>query len=464
MDCSLRYGLQVGSLVIVVEDEPDLRALAERWLIKDGYEVESAPDAEQALEVLTRTLPSAVCLDLELPGLGGLEALKQIKKTHPKLPVIILTANDQVETAVAAMQSGAYDYLVKPVDRTKLATTVRNAIEAHDLMVRVDHLEREADGGGYADILGESTAMKRAFREVDRVAMSDVTVLVHGESGTGKELVARAIHEHSGRSRAPFVAVNCAAIPETLQESELFGHERGAFTSANQRRIGYFEQADRGVLFLDEIGELSPAAQAKLLRVLQQRVFRRVGGQSDVRSDFRLVAATHRDLREEVTAGRFREDLYFRIAVFELELPPLRDRHGDVALLARSFLRQFAPDRPVTLAPTALAALESHSWPGNVRELMNAMQRALVVCGEVVELEDLPKRLRDHKRDTPIPTSEPVSAGEGEQDGLTRMEALERAALVTALEETGGNISGVVRRLGLGRTTVYRKLKKYGLR
>ena len=463
MDCRLRYGSGVGSLVIVVEDEPDLRALAERWLTKDGYEVESAPDAEQALEVLSRTLPSAICLDLELPGLGGLEALERIKATHPKLPVIILTANDHIETAVRAMQIGAYDYLVKPVDRTKLATTVKNAIENYDLIVRVDHLEREADGGGYSDILGESAVMKRAFREVDRVAMSDVTVLVHGESGTGKELVARAIHEHSGRARAPFVAVNCAAIPETLQESELFGHERGAFTSANQRRIGYFEQADRGVLFLDEIGELSPAAQAKLLRVLQQRVFRRVGGQSDVRSDFRLVAATHRDLSEEVAAGRFREDLYFRIAVFELELPPLREREGDVELLAKTFLRQFEPERRVSLSPQALAALEAHSWPGNVRELMNAMQRALVVCGESVELSDLPKRLRAPVRLVP-PAPEVVHAEVAEVDGLTRMEALERAALVTALEETGGNISGVVRQLGLGRTTVYRKLKKYGLR
>ena len=262
----------VQPLVLVVDDDPDVRRLVRLFLESDGYATEAFGDAESCLAGLGRLLPDAVCLDLNLPGLGGIETLERIKALEPRLPVIILTANTEVDTVVTAMQRGAYDYLVKPFDRSKLLTTVRNAVERARMAVRLAALEREARGEGYPGIIGRSTAMRDLFRQLDRVSSSDITTLIFGESGSGKELVARAIHEHSGRGAGPFVALNCAAIPETLQESELFGHERGAFTGALERRIGRFEQANRGTLFLDEVGELSQSLQAKLLRVLQAQL------------------------------------------------------------------------------------------------------------------------------------------------------------------------------------------------
>ena len=452
-----------ASTVLLVEDEPTSRTLIARWLERDGYRVEVAESAEEAFEVLSRSLPDAVCLDLELPGMGGLEALGQIAKRHPRLPVLILTADREVETVVSAMQRGAYDYLAKPVDRTKLATTMRNATHMHRLQVRMRSLEREATGPSYRGIVGQSGAMQALFRELDRVAPTDVSVLIHGESGTGKELVARAIHDSSGRAGGPFIALNCAAIPESLQESEFFGHEKGSFTGATARRIGRFELAHGGTLFLDEIGELSASLQAKLLRVLQERTFQRVGGEQDVRSDFRLVTATHRDLSAEVDALRFRSDLFFRLNVFELELPSLRARAGDVALLARTFIAAASPAREVELDPDALAALEGYAWPGNVRELENAIQRALVVCrNDVITLLDLPPRLREPTppsvpQSTSIPgvvkapSSSPfLAAGALAANAVagSRMDDAERQALEQALIETRGNVSEAVRILG----------------
>jgi DNA-binding NtrC family response regulator len=448
------------ALVLVVEDERTTSALVQRFLEDDGYAVEAMSSAEECLSALTRSLPDVLCLDLTLPGMGGLEALEAIRARHLRLPIVILTADREVETVVAAMQRGAYDYLAKPVDRTKLLTTVRNAAERHRMSERLSQLEREMGGAGYAGITGASPAMQAVFRQLDRVAPSDVTVLIHGESGTGKELAARALHASSARKSQPFVALNCAAVPEALMESELFGHERGAFTGATAQRKGKFELADGGTLFLDEVADLPPALQAKLLRVLQERSFQRVGGSADVQPDFRLVAATHRNLAGEVEAGRFRSDLYFRLAVFELELPPLRDREGDALLLARRFVAEYAGGEQVELAPDAQRLIESYDWPGNVRELENAIQRAMVVrLTDAIAAADLPEKVR---RAQPSPK---VSMTIRHVDFPTlNMEDLGRRALEQALAQTRGNVSEAVRILGIGRTTAYRMMKRYGMR
>jgi len=447
---------QRTGLILVVEDDRTTAAVLRGFLEQEGYAVEVLPSAEQCLDALARTLPDVVCLDLELPGMQGLEALDALRARHTRVPAVVLTANAEVETVVAAMHRGAYDYLVKPIDRTKLLTTIRNAAERLRMSERLSQLEREAQGSGFFGIIGQSTPMQAVFRQLDRVAASDVTVLVQGESGTGKELVARALHDASGRKNGPFVALNCAAVPEALQESEFFGHERGAFTGALAQRKGKFELADRGTLFLDEVADLSPALQAKLLRVLQERVFQRVGGSLDIRSDFRLIAATHRDLSALTKSGKFRGDLYFRLAVFELEVPPLRERSGDVLLLAKRFLTEFANGVEIEIAPDAQMAIEAYHWPGNVRELQNVMQRALVVRQqEAVCAADLPQRVRE---------AEPTSSVRMRPMDTLNMEALERRALEEALSRAGGNVSEAVRMLGIGRTTAYRMMKRHGLR
>ncbi|HJL26731.1 MAG TPA: sigma-54 dependent transcriptional regulator, partial [Polyangiaceae bacterium LLY-WYZ-15_(1-7)] len=384
-------------VVILVEDDPDLRLLTTRWLEKAGWDVEPVESGEALFDVLPTTIPDCVCLDLGLPGMSGMETLHRLRRTHPRLPVVILTADREVDTVVEAMQGGAYDYLPKPLDRTRLETVVRNAVERHGMALKIAGLEQASTTTDeYAGMLGRSPVMRALFRQVDRVASSEVTVLLRGESGAGKELVARAIHDQGPRARGPFVALNCAAVAETLQEAELFGHEKGAFTGADRRRAGRFEQADGGTLFLDEVAELSASLQAKLLRVLQERSFHRIGGAEEIRVDIRIVAASHRDLASEVAAGRFREDLFFRLAVFEMDVPPLRARGDDVLLLARRFLAQHGGEPPPRLDDAVVALFRRHRWPGNVRELENAVQRALVVCRDgLVRLEDLPPRIRE---------------------------------------------------------------------
>ncbi len=474
---------ETRALTMVVDDDHSIRQAVGLWLEKAGFAVESFEDGEACLTALGRTLPDCICLDLHMPGLSGIEVLTRIKAHHPRLPVIMLTAETAVDTVVAAMQAGAYDYLPKPLDRTKLVATVGNAVSHHQLAVRVTQLEREVDGRGYAGIVGASTPMRRLYRAMDRVAPSDVTVLVQGESGTGKELVAHGLHEASGRRQAPFVAVNCAAIPETLEASEFFGHERGAFTGAEQRRAGRFEQANGGTLFLDEVGELSLSLQAKLLRVLQERTFQRLGGNAEIHSDFRLIAATHRNLEDEVRAGRFREDLFFRIVVFEFDLPPLRARGNDLQVLAMHFLSRMAESgghESLRLSPAALGALFSYHWPGNVRELQNAMEHAAVISsGGEIRPGDLPARIFkkgvDLRGDTVAndavagwePTTQPSAVVppdfEPTEDSVRTLDEIERDAIERAIERTGGNLSEVVRQLGIGRTTLYRKIKRYGL-
>ena len=363
-------------LVLVVDDEPSHAALVRRWLEHAGYSVEEARSGSACLGMLDNMLPSVILLDIHMAGIDGFQVVDTLKKRQSDVPVVMLTGDAGVAQVVRAMQAGAWDYVTKPTDRRKLLTTIRNAADRGAMNVRLRQLEREASGGGYGDMVGVTKVMCDLFRTLDRIAPSDVTVLIAGESGTGKELVARAIHDNSGRRAGPFVALNCAAVPENLQESELFGHEKGAFTGASGRRIGRFEQANGGTLMLDEVGELLPGLQAKLLRALQERKFYRVGGDREIDIDVRILAATHRDLYADTVEGRFRLDLFYRLAVFEVAIPPLRERSEDVLVLAKRFLgdlrRQYDQDG-TALSAAAAELLRAHVWPGNVNSVGGAL-------------------------------------------------------------------------------------------
>jgi len=380
--------------ILIVEDKETLRSVLRKTLEAEGFRVDEAPDGRAALDKIRRERFSVVLSDLRLPRADGHEVLKAAVLADPATPVILMTAYGTIRDAVSAIREGAYDYLEKPVDNDHLLALVRRALEHRSLadenLLLNERFSREIDG---PEILGDSPALKQALDKVRRVAPTDATVLLEGESGTGKELFARAVHAQSGRKKQSFFAINCAAIPENLLESELFGYEKGAFTGAVATKRGKFEIADHGTLFLDEIGDLSPPLQGKVLRVIEQKQFERVGGTETRTVDIRLVAATNHDLRTLVGNGGFRQDLYFRLSVFPITVPPLRDRKEDIPLLARHFARRFAAEqkkRPVTLAPEALRALVEHSWPGNVRELENAIERALILGeGDVLLPEHL---------------------------------------------------------------------------
>lgn len=459
--------------VIIVDDDKNFRLLVQRWLELEGLHSESFADGESCLANLTRLLPVCICLDLTLPNSHGLKILEKLKSHQKHLPVIILTADSSAEQVVKAMQLGAYDYLVKPIERNKLITTVKNAVDRYQMSLRLAQLERETSGKTYG-LLGNSPQMQALFRQIDKVSGSDISVLIHGESGTGKELVANAIHQNSGRSSGNFVPLNCAAIPESLQESELFGHEKGSFTGADKRREGRFELADDGTLFLDEVAELSLPVQAKLLRVLQEKTFSRLGSSAEIKSDFRIIAASHKDLSAEVEAGRFREDLFFRLAVYEMEVPALRERKEDIPILANHFFKEFCKKagRRLAISSETMQVLQNYSFPGNVRELQNYMQRAIVAAADnVVMPEDLPRRVFEGKKEAELTVSESVKVI-NEPPQITNfpqsvpimtLEELEKLAITSSIERNQGNLSNVVRELGIGRTTLYRKLKQYAI-
>lgn len=463
-------------LVLVVDDDEASASLVRRWLEGAGIEVRCYGSAEDLREALKLTLPDAICLDIGLPGIGGLDALETVRSGHRTVPVLMLTADGSVDTVVDAMNRGAYDYLTKPVPRARLVTSVLRAVEHHQACTRLAQLER-AETQAFGNIVGASAPMRRLFGQLEKLAASDVTVLIQGESGSGKELVARAIHEHSARREGPFIAINCAAVPETLQDSVLFGHEKGAFTGAQKAKAGLFEMADGGTLFLDEVAELSPSLQAKLLRVIQERSFERIGGRGSLSSDFRLVTASHRDLTVLTKERSFREDLFFRLAVLEVRLPPLREREGDLPLLVEHILGELAAGgRPHRVESGFWDALEAYRWPGNVRELQNVLQRAVVLSADrTLRVGDLPPRLqaaaslRLATASEPAPglrRERPLETSVAEESGLRSLavmtlDELERWAIEAAMERTGGNLSEVVRQLGIGRTTLYRKLKRY---
>jgi len=452
-----------GSRILLAEDDPQLIAMYKRRLKREGYDAIGVSTAEACLERLQTSVVDAIIMDVGLPGMDGMTAMRHIVERYPSLPVIMATGDTNASTAVSALKDGAYDYIVKPIDMQRLLTIVGNAVKSRRDKLRL--LELERGDGDFEGIIGTSAPMRRLFRQLARVAGSDVTVLIQGDSGSGKELVAAALHARSSRANGPFVAVNSAAIPESLQESELFGHERGAFTSAVGRRMGRFEEANGGTLFLDEVADLSPSLQVKLLRGLQERTFRRVGGEKDYKSDFRLISASHKDLRAEVEAGRLREDLYYRLAVFELRVPALKERLEDIAQLAHHFLANMARAAKVpipNLAQDALSTMMAHDWPGNVRELQNAIQHAFVLAEEgVIRRHHLPSRLRAVEEagggeDVPL-----IEAATGEQ--LFNLDEVERRVIKRCLDHTGGNLSEACRLLGCARTTLYRKIQKYSL-
>ena len=450
-----------GELVALVEDDPTTRKLVRAWLEGAGYVVAEYDSARAVREGLGPDT-SVACIDLHLGESSGFDVMGYLRERDPELPTIVVTADGEVQTAVAAMRAGAYDYLTKPIDRDCLLLSVHRACERRRLVDRVKNLQTALGGGRlFESIVGSSPAMRELSQQVDRVLESDVAVCLLGESGTGKELVARAIHQGGPRKSGPFVAINCAAIPASLQESELFGHERGAFTGATQTRLGCFESARGGTLLLDEVGEMSPAVQAVLLRTLQERTVRRVGGNQEIPTDVRIVCATHRDLRSEVDAGRFREDLYFRLVVYPIRLPALRDRVEDIPPLIAHFLEKLRSRGQHSVrhvAPDALEALSRHGWPGNVRELENVVHRCVLAArSDLIEIADLPPDLRSSGE----PASGPVvlrDASETDEDTVVPLRELEERAIKKALRVTRGSVGRAAKLLGIGRATLYRRI------
>ncbi len=449
--------------LLVVDDELGVQESL-RMVFKGECEVDTAADVDEALRRIEVSPPNLILLDLVMPGRNGLELLAELRETGRPIPTIVLTATRTVATAVEAMKLGAIDYLTKPFDVDALRIRVRRTLEHCALVDELARLREEVrERNRLGPLLGRSDAMREVFRTLERVAPTPVTVLIAGESGTGKELAARAIHDLGPRREGPFVAVNCAALPDTLIESELFGHERGAFTDARERRIGKFEAASGGTLFLDEIGELPAAVQAKLLRALQERAIERLGGTTAIAVDVRVVAATHRDLAAEVAAGRFREDLYYRIHVFRIDLPPLRERREDIRLLARHFLaraRERIGRGPTDFTPEALAALERHPWPGNVRELANAIEAGVVMAeGDRLRPEDLPPAVTESGRMDAL--REELRAGRlGYEEALRRFET---DILREALERNGWNQTRTAEQLGITRRLLKLKMDRLGL-
>jgi DNA-binding NtrC family response regulator len=450
----------------VVDDDPAIRELLSFIVGEAGYEVDAFASGAEVL-ASSGAVPAAVLLDLMMPEIDGVEVLKEINRRHPKLPVIMVTADNDVQRAVEVTKLGAYDYLVKPIDQERLLTTLDRALSHGRLEKEVARLKVElSDRYHLRSIVGSSAAMRTVYDQIEKVLESEITVFIAGESGTGKELVSKAIHFASLRSDGPFIDVNCAAIPEGLQESELFGHEKGAFTGALATHPGKFEQANGGTIFLDEVGEMSPSAQARLLRVLQERVLQRVGGTETIELDVRVISASNRDLAKMVEEGSFRQDLYYRLVVFPITLPPLRDRREDIPLLVEHFLEKYARDagkRVTRVDAQAMEAMATHGWPGNVRELENVIHRTLLVSsGLELTLEDLPPGLGSAQAAATPAASTVVDGGAG--GGTLNLEELERETIVRALESNKGNLSDVARQLGIGRSTLYRKLEQYGLR
>ncbi len=450
-------------LIYIVDDEETISRLLEHWVTKKwGYEARCFTTGEACLENLT-TIPDTIILDIMLPGIGGVDTLKKIKSQYPDLPVIMLSAQGKVDVAIETLKLGATDYFSKPVDFAKLEVSVKNAIQTHDLSREVSRL-REAVGKPvqFDNIISDNGSMQEVFKLVQKVMDNDICVLVLGESGTGKELIARAIHYNGNRKDEPFVIVNCASIPRDLLESELFGHEKGSFTGAHQRRIGKFEQAHGGTLFLDEIGELDLSLQAKLLRVIQSKQFERVGGNDTLTTDVRLVSATNRDLVKAVAQKQFREDLYFRLATFPIMLPPLRDRRSDILLLSEHFLKKFSAEvsKPgLGFSKKALKLLYEYPWPGNVRELENAIQRAVLMAdGPAITDKDLPLAVVTFGSQEEASMSSPLSLG---VEHIRSLEKVKEEIVRLALKATEGNIVDAARRLKIGRATMYRLMKKY---
>ena len=480
--------------VLVVDDEADVRALLTDLLKEEGYRVRTADSAAKALAEIEKAMPNLVMMDVQLPDQDGIALLKQLKRDEPELEVIMMTAFGGSSTAIKAMEQGAYDYVTKPFEIDDLTATLRRVFEHADMSHEVSALRLEL-GKSAAErerIVGASKPMLEVFKLIGKVASADATVLVTGESGTGKELIAEALHRASKRNPHPLIKVSCAALPESLLETELFGHEKGSFTGAMTMRKGRFESANKGTIFLDEIGEMTLGTQTKLLRILQEREFERIGSNTPIKIDIRVIAATNRNLSEEVAKGKFREDLYYRLNVIHIHMPPLRERKDDIPLLAEHFLAKFrhAPNAiPTSITEEALSKLVDYDWPGNVRELENAIERAVVLArGNPITVEHLPfgdrREARDRARladrrsrleeeseaelneaaaaeEAGVPAAENGHAEAG--SFKDRVAALEKQLIKEALDRAGGNRTKAAEDLGIYRRLLYAKIKEYGL-
>jgi DNA-binding NtrC family response regulator len=451
----------VSERVLIVEDDSAARVGLEQLLTSWGFIAESASDGEEALEKVTTFRPAIVITDLIMPRMDGLALLRALQQQGADVTTLLVTAQGTVETAVEAMKEGAYDYITKPIDLQRLRVLLGKIVERLETLREVKALRRQLrEHGTFGSLIGNSTEMRKIYQVVEQAAPTSASVLITGESGTGKELVAQTIHQLSPRAAFPFVAINCAAIPETLLESEIFGHEKGAFTGAAERRQGCFELADRGTLFLDEIGEMTPATQVKLLRVLQERTFRRLGGRTEQAVDVRVIAATNIDPAEAVQKGKLREDLYYRLNVFAMHLPPLRERKDDLGLLTQAFISEFNQRNQKSIAGVDQAAtrtLQQYNWPGNVRELRNVIERATILAsGPFIE----PKHLPPVVMNEPAPASQPQVAL---APGITVEEA-ERRLIMMTLEHTRDNKTRAAEILGISLKTLHNKLNKLRLR
>jgi two-component system, NtrC family, response regulator AtoC len=440
--------------VLVVDDEANARAALAELLRDEGYAVETAGDGFKALGKVAEFEPDIVLTDLKMPGMDGLELLRKLRAEDEERVVVVMTAFGAIESAVSAMKEGAADYLAKPINVTELTLVLKRELERLRLRREAGLLRaRLAERYSFQNIIGSAPIMQEIFKTVVQVATARASVLITGESGTGKELIAAAIHERSPRAKGPFVKLHCAALAETILESELFGHERGSFTGAAGRREGRFAQANGGTLFLDEIGDISPAVQVKLLRFLQEHEFERVGGNETVKVDVRVIAATNRDLKAEVAAGRFREDLYYRLNVINLEMPAMRARPSDVPLLAMHFLRKYAAENGKSIqafSDAALAQLAGYRWPGNVRELENVVERAVVLCnGPLITPTELPQHLV------------PQGTGAGIQIPGSTLDQIERYAIMKAMGVAGGSTSKAAEMLGISVRKIQYKLHEY---
>ena len=455
--------------ILITDDEQQIRRILSVMLTEHGFEVAEAESGARAVEVNPEFRPDVALLDINMPGMDGVATLKALLEQNPKLDCIMMTAYGTIRSAVEAMRTGAFDYLTKPFDNDELLLIINRALELRRLSSEVEELRAELSTRyGFNEIVGISPKLQAVFRQMAKVAPIDATVLIEGESGTGKEMVARAIHRASPRSAKPFVAVNCGAIPQTLFETEFFGHERGAFTDAREARAGRFEQAQGGTLFLDEVGELPLETQVKLLRALQEREITRVGGRASIKLDVRVVAATNVDLHRAVSAGRFREDLYWRLNVVKLTLPPLRERREDIPLIMDHLVERF--NRELGLNVHALSAdarhlLEMFDWPGNVRELENAICSAMIMSeGGTVTAHDLPPRIRGEiETADSAATSRDITKGTLADAVREATEKLERMMLISRLAEFNGNRTATADSLGISRKTLFNKMRQYGL-
>ncbi|WP_027176775.1 sigma-54-dependent transcriptional regulator [Desulfovibrio aminophilus] len=471
----------MGGQILIVDDEEGIRTSLRGILEDEGHSVLEAESGERGLEILEAEAPDLLFLDIWLPGMDGLAVLDRVREDHPGLPVVMISGHGNIETAVSAIKKGAYDFIEKPLSLEKVLITSAKALEFSRLRQENLALKTRIETEQTFRLTGESEAIRELRRAIEQVAPTNAWVLITGENGTGKEIVARCIHAQSRRSEQPMVAVNCAAIPEELIESELFGHEKGAFTGADKAQAGKFELADGGTLFLDEIGDMSLKTQAKILRILQEQRFEHVGGRKTITVDVRVIAATNKNLLEEIAAGRFREDLYFRLKVFPLEVPPLRDRAEDIPLLMDEFVQAYVRQnglRPTEFTPETLAVLAAYPWPGNVRELKNFVERMLIMhSGKAVDPGHLPPEILIHA--SAGEEEGQASSGEGADDLVLAAEALvlgkgpmdlkqaradfEAAFLRAKLAECEGNISRLAKAVGLDRSSLYKKLKEYGI-